>query len=34
MKFTAQLDVDVVALESDDEITCLLTPWGRADGHG
>ncbi len=25
MKFTAQLDVDVVALESDDEITCLLT---------
>jgi hypothetical protein len=25
MQFTAQLDVDVVALEAEDEVTCLVS---------
>ena len=25
MEFTAQLDVDVVALEAEDEVTCLVS---------
>jgi hypothetical protein len=30
MEFTAQLDVDVVALEAEDDVTCLISltaPW-------
>ena len=39
MDFTAQLDVDVVALEAEDEVTCLVSltapvPDGIADRPG
>ena len=39
MQFTAQLDVDVVALEAEDEVTCLVSltapvPDGIADRPG